>query len=396
MKRFSRIVSYASAGLFSFFLFTGVALHAQTRVVFRISGVPPYTTAHDSLFIAGSFNNWNPSAPAYRFHWQSAPMPNSSVGEISERVLTLELKPGRYEFKLTRGSWDRVETTMDGSGVGNRSLQVFGDTTVDLVVAGWADHFPKKPRMSTAGKNVHIIDTAFYIPQLDRHRRVWIYLPASYGSSRKKYPVLYMHDGQNVFDALTSGFGEWGVDEALDSLGPRHKEIIVVAVDHGSEKRMNEYSPFDMQRFGKGEGDLYVDFLAKTLKPFIDRRYRTLRNEENTFVAGSSMGGLISFYAILKYPKTFGGAGVFSPSFWIAPQLKNIDPKKAKKVKGRIYFYAGQQESETMVPDMLAVFNQMLTHSKARMETVIRAEGKHSESTWRAEFPLFYQWLVSH
>jgi len=106
------------------------------------------------------------------------------------------------------------------------------------------------------------------------------------------------------------------------------------------------------------------------------------------------MGGIISFYAILQYPKVFGGAGVFSPAFWINPQLMKVDPRKAKKVKGKIYFYAGQQESETMVPDMLAVLDQMRRYSKAEMETVIRAEGKHNEPTWRKEFPLFYEWLM--
>ena len=105
------------------------------------------------------------------------------------------------------------------------------------------------------------------------------------------------------------------------------------------------------------------------------------------------MGGLISFYAILKYPKVFGAAGVFSPAFWITPQLKNIDPQKAKKVKGKIYFYAGQQESDSMVPDMLHVFQQMQMHSKAKMESVIRAEGRHDENTWREEFVKFYEWL---
>jgi predicted alpha/beta superfamily hydrolase len=222
---------------------------------------------------------------------------------------------------------------------------------------------------------------------------VWIYLPESYKTSKKKYPVLYMHDGQNVFDEATSAYGEWGVDEALDSLGPQQKEIIVVAIDNGGDTRMNEYSPFDMEKYGKGEGDQYVDFLVQTLKPHIDKHYRTKKDEKNTFIAGSSMGGLISFYAILKYPKVFGAAGVFSPSFWIAPQLKNIDPEKAKKVKGKIYFYAGQQESEHMVPDMLNIFEQMRQHSKAKMKTVMRAEGKHNEPTWRIEFVLFYKWL---
>jgi predicted alpha/beta superfamily hydrolase len=203
-----------------------------------------------------------------------------------------------------------------------------------------------------------------------------------------------MHDGQNVFDEATSAYGEWGVDEALDSLGSLHREAIVVAVDNGGEKRMNEYAPFDMEKYGKGEGGLYVEFLAKTLKPYIDRHFRTKRGEKYTYVAGSSMGGLISFYAILKYPKVFGGAGVFSPAFWINPELKNIDHKKAKKVKGKIFFYAGQQESDEMVPDMLNVFEQMRRYSKARLKTVIRGAGRHNESTWRAEFPGFYKWMI--
>jgi predicted alpha/beta superfamily hydrolase len=95
----------------------------------------------------------------------------------------------------------------------------------------------------------------------------------------------------------------------------------------------------------------------------------------------------------LKYPGKFGSAGVFSPAFWINPQLKNIDPQSAKKIKGNIYFFAGQQENDTMVPDMLHVFEQLHQHSKARMQAVIRAEGRHNEATWRAELPLFFKWL---
>ncbi len=121
-----------------------------------------------------------------------------------------------------------------------------------------------------------------------------------------------MHDGQNVFDDSTSFAGEWGVDETLDSISSHGKEIIVVAVDHGGQKRINEYCPYDMEKFGKGEGNQYVDFLVKDLKPFIDKNYRTEKDKQNTFIAGSSMGGLISMYAVLKYPGVFGGAGVFS------------------------------------------------------------------------------------
>ena len=170
----------------------------------------------------------------------------------------------------------------------------------------------------------------------------------------------------------------------------------MVAIDHGSEKRNNEYAPFDTEKFGKGEGSQYVDFLVKTLKPYIDRHYRTKKDKENTFVAGSSMGGLISFYGILKYPKVFGGAGVFSPSFWIAPALKNTIAERGKKVKGKIYFFAGQHESGSMVSDMLNVFEQMRKYSKGKMKTVIKAEGSHNEATWREAFPDFYKWIVTN
>ena len=310
---------------------------AQYKVSFIVQKLPSYQRVSDKIYLVGNFNSWNP---------HDEKMELKSVN--GKRGITIELPKGMYEYKFTEGSWETVESLNEGFPGQNRKLIVESDTTIHVEVEHWADHFPKKERVSTASKNVHIVDSSFYIPQLDRHRRIWIYLPASYRGSKKKYPVLYMHDGQNVFDEATSAYGEWGVDEALDSLGKQHKETIVVAIDNGAEKRLNEYSPYDMDKYGKGEGDAYVDFLVQTLKPYIDKHYRTLKDEKNTFIAGSSMGGLISFYAILKYPKVFGGAGVFSPAFWITPQLKHIDPGKAKKVKGKIYFYAGQQESETM------------------------------------------------
>lgn len=356
---------------------------AQYKVTFVIDKLPSYHKPSDRIYLVGNFNNWNP---------RDAKLQLKTVD--GKPGITIELAKGMYEYKFTEGSWDRVESLEGGVATENRRMAVEGDTTVTVEIQDWADHFPKKQRVSTASKNVRVVDDSFYMPQLDRYRRVWIYLPASYSETKKKYPVLYMHDGQNVFDEASSAYGEWGVDEALDSSAQQLKELIVVAIDNGGDKRLNEYSPYDMERYGKGEGNQYVDFLVQTLKPYIDKHYRTKKDERNTFVAGSSMGGLISFYAILKYPKVFGGAGVFSPAFWITPSLKHIDPRQAKKVKGKIYFYAGQTESEHMVPDMLNVFDQMKRHSKAKMQTVIRAEGRHNEPTWRKEFPLFHKWIT--
>jgi len=256
----------------------------------------------------------------------------------------------------------------------------------------FAQNETKPAIKSSASGNVIIIDTAFAIPQLQRSRKIWVYLPAGYSTSKKKYPVLYMHDGQNVFDNATSYAGEWGVDEFLDSV--KLKESIVVAIDNGLNKRMNEYNPYDSERFGKGEGGLYVDFLVKTLKPYIEKKYRTKKCRKSRFIAGSSMGGLISLYAVLKYPRVFGGAGIFSPAFWVAPKIYDDIQSRGKKVKGKLYFYAGKQEGETMVPYMLKAFEALTSVSRSKISTVIRDEGKHNEATWRKEFPLFYEWLL--
>ncbi len=358
--------------------------YSQHSVRFIISSVPSKNSNDSNLFVAGSFNGWNPQDKNYRL--QKNDQGNYSFG--------VKLADGTYEFKITRGSWAKVECKRGGADIQNRFLKLSSDTTIDLMVEEWADNIERKPRVSTAGKNVHIVDTAFLIPQLNRTRRVWIYLPPGYETSKKRYPVLYMHDGQNVFDDLTSFAGEWSVDETLDSISNHAGEMIVVAVDHGGDKRANEYCPYDMEKYGKGEGDQYLDFLVRTLKPFIDKNYRTEKNKKSTFIAGSSMGGLISMYAVLKYPKVFGSAGVFSPAFWIGPKIFNDIKVKGARVNSRIYFYCGAEEGETMQPDTEKAFSEMRKISKSRMICVVRADGKHSEWVWKEEFPLFYLWLM--
>lgn len=378
------------AVLISFLLFVSSVI-AQNTVRVEIKSLPSYHPSGSGIYAAGSFNGWNPQNEQYKFQRD----------DNGNYFLNLKLNAGPYEYKITRGGWDKVECKKGGIGIANRSLKVDADVTVGLDIEEWQDRFPPKPRDNTAGKNVHIIDTSFLIPQLKRTRRVWIYLPDDYAVSKKRYPVLYMHDGQNIFDDATSYAGEWGVDECIDSM---KSKCIVVAIDNGVDKRINEYCPYDFSlkslglskadTLNKGDGGLYVDFLVKTLKPFIDKSYRTLKDKNNTFIAGSSMGGLISMYAILKYPKVFGGAGVFSPAFWVGPKIFDDIKSKGEKVKSKIYFYAGKQESESMVTDMLKAFDGMAAVSKSKMITVIRDEGKHNETTWRKEFPLFYFWMI--
>ena len=139
---------------------------------------------------------------------------------------------------------------------------------------------------ATAGPGVRVLPP-MTIPGLGRERTIRLYLPPGYDASTKRYPVLYMHDGQNLFDDATSYVGEWGVDEALDALAADGLELIVVGIDHGGEKRFNELSPVSHPRFGAGENRQYTDFVVNVLKPHIDATYRTRPEREHTGIMGS-------------------------------------------------------------------------------------------------------------
>ena len=359
---------------------------AQTKRVHFIVTTQAKPNASKVLSLAGSMNNWNPADTNYRF---------SESPEGYE--LKVDLPPGTYEYKITRCSWETVETAANGEPVYNRSLLLKNDTVINQNVQQWQDNFETPLRRHTASKNVMIIDTAFNVPQLGGTRRIWVYLPSDYQSSVKRYPVIYMHDGQNLFDSYTAGYGEWGVDELMDSLFLQKVPMaIVVGIDHFGKDRLTEYNPWSNERFGKGRGDEYADFLAQTLKPFIDKKLRTLSSAKNTIVAGSSMGGLISMYTAAKYPEVFGKAGVFSPSFWIAPEVYNF-VKTTKPAKQRFYFVAGDLESNDMVPDMQKMYDQLLVQGRNKKRIFLKhaPDGRHSEWFWHREFPDFYKWIMN-
>ena len=141
---------------------------------------------------------------------------------------------------------------------------------------------------------IEIIEEDYEIPQLKRRRRITALLPHDYHESKKKYPVLYLHDGQNLYDEQ-SPYGNWAIDKSLAELSRSgFGDIIVIAIDHGGEDRINEYLPFNSTEYGKGQGKLYIQFLMETLKPYIDKNYRVLSDGLHTGIGGSSMGGLIS------------------------------------------------------------------------------------------------------
>ena len=252
-------------------------------------------------------------------------------------------------------------------------------------------------RPSSAQPNVHVLATPFEIPGLKRERTVRVYLPPGYERGRMRYPVLYMHDGQNLFDEATAYVGEeWGVDETLNALArSRGLRLIVVGIDNGGADRIHELNPWDNPEYGKGEGEQYLAFVVQVLKPWVDQHYRTRPDRRHTAIMGSSMGGLISSYAISRYPEIFGSAGIFSPAYWLAPQLFADAEEHPPPATSRIYFYAGGSENDTMLPDMkrmVAVLRRAGLPPQ-NLEVRINPVGRHDEPAWRAEFPRAVIWL---
>ncbi len=370
---------------FFFLVFLSLVTHAQFNVVFKL-GKYPMQHPKDTIFIAGNFSDWNPRNINFHLH----------AGNDNTNELNVQLVAGNYEFKSTRGSWKKVESDISGKDIDNHEFSISSDTTILINITAWKDDFAAVPKKHTASKQVHVMDTAFFIPQLERSRRIWIYLPEGYTKTKKRYPVLYMHDGQNVFDAATSAYGEWGVDECLDSMIRTGKQAcIVVGIDNGPE-RFNEYNPWEFQNFGKGEADKYLAFLTETLKPFIDKKYRTLPDRNNTIIAGSSVGGLVSYYAMLTQPLVFGKAGIFSPAFWTAPPIRSLTDSLAVNVSSKFFFYMGEKEGDAFVKDMHEVLEVLGEKSSAMIYSVTDPLGRHNEKSWRKWFPEFYTWMMAN
>ncbi|WP_136667098.1 alpha/beta hydrolase [Flavobacterium sp. H122] len=243
---------------------------------------------------------------------------------------------------------------------------------------------------STASKQV----SSFIIeaPQLMTSKKIWIYLPQNYTETKKKYPVIYMHDAQNLFDKSTSFSGEWNIDETLDSL---HAETIVVGIEHGNDKRIEELTPYKNEKHGGGNADNYLDFTVSTLKPYIDKKYRTIKKPESTTIAGSSLGGLVSYYAVLKHPDFFGNAIVFSPSFWFSNDIYSLT-EKSPKTNAKMYFLCGDSEDDSMVYDLSKMTDllKLKVNSPSQIEIQVIEGGQHNEKLWREAFPKAYLWLL--
>ena len=360
------------------------ALPAQLTI--EITSVPAETPPNADIYIAGNFNAWNPGDANYK-------LTNNGNGTYT---ITFSPTPGTLEYKFTRGSWDTVEGNASGGFLPNRTYNYPGGVqSIEVTIVGWED----VSGLHTAEDNVEILDADFYIPQLDRMRRIWIYLPPDYHTSSKHYPVIYMHDGQNLFDAFYSFAGEWEIDESMNELFDMDDYgAIVVGIDNGGGERINEYSPWYNPGYGGGDGEAYASFLVETLKPHIDSTFRTRPGREYTAVAGSSMGGNISMYTIAEYPNIFSKAGIFSPAFWFSDSIYPYVESKTFTEPIRVYFVASENEGASVIANMLMMYELLLEEGIAETDLLFLNEpdGAHSEWFWAREYPDAYKWLFEN
>lgn len=364
-------------------------------VAFELTNENPNYSGQ-ACYMVGSFNNWAEQG----FFIGHLPVPGEKLSFDLPNV-----EAGHLEFKLIReASWHKCEVNRTGELQEGYSVLVPAAHPFPLVANRWRDEFAP----STASPQVHVLDEAFLFPSLGKRRQVWIYLPSDYATSDQYYPVIYMHDGQHLFDeALAPGRKgpvEWQVDETIDEA---KEKAIVVAIAHGPDAadRFKTYllDPYDDMQAPKGKE--YLQDIVQVLKPYVDLHYRTKPECAATAMVGSSLGGLLTIHAGVLYPTVFGSLGVFSPSLWIGHHLTELLVQRTAEEKRaiqeqRYFFYAGEKElrkkegklQDTMVSDMLAFVQDFAVDYRADMQVDIDPSGKHGALYWQKAFRRFYGW----
>lgn len=341
------------------------------------------------VFLTGNFCKWLPDLEEFQM---SEVKSGHYVYEFAEDF-EFELP---IEYKYTRGGWDQVELDRWGHAYGNRTIDQPEGVVQDIVTRWQKD----KTQKTDYAPLIEILSETFEIPQLNKERRVHVLLPHNYYEHpEKNYPVLYMTDAQNLF-GNGSDYGNWEIDKALTKLAPENKaDVIIVAIDHDGEDRVQEFSPYDNPRLGKGLGALFLKFVAETLKPFVDANYRTKKDRLNTGIGGSSVGGLLSIYASLMFPDVFGRIMIFSPSLWISQKVYFDAIHFFEPFETRIYLYAGGKEGANMLPNVEKLHNTLQSqgfgYSRVQIKTSIDPKGEHNEKRWSQEFPIALSWLFS-
>jgi predicted alpha/beta superfamily hydrolase len=288
----------------------------------------------------------------------------------------------------------------------NRKLTVFGATSLRLDVPHWRDQASARRPARRRATDVAIVGP-IAIPALDREREVAVYLPPGYHTEpNRRYPVLYMFDGQNLFDPGTAFNQEWAVDDVCERLirAGRLAPLIVVGIYNGEAKRTSELSPWkDARLDAMGEGHAFMRWIVSDLKDHVDTHYRTLTGPEHTGLAGSSMGGLAALFGVYRYPLVFGRVAALSPAFWFArSQIFRYVATMPPPLQARVYMDCGELETTRVHPkrDFYRVAASMVDllelqgfKREESMRWVSDPHGTHSEADWARRLGPALEWL---
>ena len=332
--------------------------------------------------IAGNFNIWNENE--YKM---------KEIGKGAyELELDLEWKNEHpIEFKFIRTRWANVEVDEYGSYVPNRIIE----DPQEKIVA-WVPRWRSQGEVCDKDLMPLIEFHSLRLPRARKDRRVSVLLPYDYHQTSKSYPVLYLMDGQNLFED-SAPFGSWDINTKLAILAEKQMhEVITVCIDHAGMKRIEEYV-FPSHKNEKGKGSEFVNWIIKTLIPFINKKYRTHTDANNTGIGGSSLGGLISLMAGVTHPQSFGKLMLLSPSLWKIMDLIYDRMMYLPLISNNqyIYLYGGKKEASNMTGFLTDFYNQLLQIDPAndRVHLNINESGEHSEKYWGKEFPFALKYL---
>lgn len=245
----------------------------------------------------------------------------------------------------------------------------------------------------------------FHSKALGNARPIWVYKPPTYATEpNRRFPVLYMLDGQNIFDGSTSFIpnGEWRMDETAEMLigAGLMEPVIIVGIANAGMERANEYLPITLQLGGKptgGKANASLDFIANELKPWIDKRFRTKTDAANTGLGGSSFGAVLTLHAGLTKPNVFGKLLAMSPSLWIDNgHFNRAYAKPASRPAVRLWVDMGAQEGPQVVNlfnDFTKVLERKGWRKNRDFRAVVEPRGEHNEFAWARRMPLALTYL---
>jgi predicted alpha/beta superfamily hydrolase len=364
----------------TFLLASAIVAKAQLATPVQVTFELYAPTLPDSstVFIVGNepqLGNWNP-----------AKITMQNMGRHTWQLKLQFPANTQLEYKYTLGSWDREGTDAKGFPLSNYRVTIASDITIANTIEHWLE---KKTRQFKGG----ITGNVKYHKNLKakglQDRDVIVWLPEDYETNKsKKYPVLYMHDGQNIIDPATSSFGtDWQLDETADSLIRANaiESIIIVGIYNTSD-RSDEYIPGE-------KGTAYMDFVVNTVKPFIDKQYRTKPGRKHTAIGGSSAGGIMAFMLAWEHPEVFSKAICMSPAFKIqhidyVDDVLNYTGKKKK-----LYFYidnggiALEEKLQTGIDEMLQALKAKGYHEHKDFVWVKAPQAEHNEAAWARRMP---------